>query len=122
MISDNLTKDERIEKEIRRLNGIYKSLSKKEKAVIDGLIKRAAYMRIALEEMEEDLKVNGFTDEFTQSPNTPSYERQRPLAGIYNTLNKNYQTIMKQLTEFVDHKPSEQKEKNDGFEDFVGDR
>ena len=41
---NELDKEERIKKEIRRLNSIYAKISKKEKAVIDGLVKRAAYM------------------------------------------------------------------------------
>lgn len=102
------TKEEKIKKEIRRLNKIFKDLSKKEKDVIDGLIKRAAHMRVSLEEMEEDINENGYVEEFTQGigPMAPRYDRERPVARLYNSLNKNYQTIMKQLFEFVPRKPA----------------
>src|SRR5690554_2955008 len=115
-----LSKDEKIKKEIRRLNRIYKKISKNEKAIIEGLIRRAAYMRITLEEMEEDLSINGYTEPFTQSERLDPYDRERPVARLYNTLNKNYQTIMKQLAEFVEHEPP--KPKSDGFGDFVNSR
>ena len=119
---EELSKDEKIQKEIRRLNRIYKNIPKNEKAVIEGLIRRAAYMRVTLEEMEEDLNTNGYTEMFTQSEKVEPYERERPVARLYNTLNKNYQTIMKQLAEFVEKEPFPAKTESDGFDDFVNGR
>jgi hypothetical protein len=115
-----MAKEDRIFKEITRLNAIYKDLSEKEKDAIDGLIKRAAYMRITLEDMEADLTLNGFVEKFSQSDKTEPYEREQPVARLYNTINKNYQTIMKQLTEFVDREPP--KQESDGFDEFVGEK
>lgn len=117
---DELDKEERIKKEIRRLNSIYTKISKKEKAVIDGLVKRAAYMRITLENMEEDLDANGFTESFSQSLQMDPYDRERPMARLYNTMNKNYQGIMKQLSDFVEKEPP--KPMDDGFDGFVNSR
>ena len=119
---DELSKDGKIQKEIRRLNRIYKNIPKNEKAVIEGLIRRAAYMRVTLEEMEEDLNINGYTESFTQSKDLAPYDRERPIARLYNTMNKNYQTIMKQLAEFVEKEPAPAKEQSDGFEEFVNGR
>jgi len=120
MKSDEMSKEEKINKEIKRLNSIYKDLPKKEKAVIDGLVKRAAYMRITLEEMEQDLNENGFVEWFSQSEKTEPYERERPVARLYNTINKNFQGIMKQLSDFVIKEPP--KPEDDGFEKFVNAR
>lgn len=119
---EELSKDEKIKKEIRRLNRIYKNIPKNEKAVIDGLIRRAAYMRVTLEEMEEDLNTNGYTELFSQSEKLEPYERERPVARLYNAMNKNYQTIMKQLAEFVEKEPTPAKEQSDGFNEFVNGR
>lgn len=110
-------KEERIKKEVRRLNSIYAKIDKKEKSVMDGLIKRAAFMRVTLEDMEEDLDCNGFTEMFTQSEKTDPYERERPVARLYNTMNKNYQSIMKQLSEFLPEDVAGASD--DDFEDFV---
>lgn len=119
---EELSKDEKIQKEIRRLNRIYRNIPKNQKAVIEGLIRRAAYMRVTLEEMEEDLNTNGYTELFTQSEKVEPYERERPVARLYNTMNKNYQTIMKQLAEFVEKEPTPVKEQSDGFEEFINGR
>ena len=112
-----LAVDERIKKEVLRLKRIYKNIDKDNKAIIDGLIQRAAYMRVTLEDWELDIMENGCTEMFTQSINTPPYERERPVARLYNTMNGNYQKIIKQLSELVP-KP-DPKVEDDGFDDFL---
>jgi hypothetical protein len=114
------TKDERIKKEVRRLNRIYKDIDKDNKAIIDGLIQRAAYMRVTLEDWEKDIMENGYYEMFTQSEKTDPYERERPVARLYNTMNKNYQSLIKQLSDLV---PKEVKVvEDDGFKDFIAQR
>jgi hypothetical protein len=115
--NEDLTKDARIKAEEKRLKRIYKNIDKDKKAIIDGLIQRAAYMRVTLEDYEKDIDEGGYTEMFTQSINTPPYERERPVARLYNTMNKNYQSIIKQLSDLL---PKEVvKEEDDGFEAFV---
>lgn len=118
---NELAVDERIIKEERRLKKIYKKIHKDNKAIIDGLIRRAAYMRITLEDWELDIMDNGITEMFTQSVNIEPYERERPVARLYNTMNANYQKIIKQLSDLV---PKEVKavDENDGFADFINSR
>lgn len=119
-IKKGITEDERILKEERRLKRIYRNVGKEQKAIIEGLIRRAAYMRITLEEWEKDIMDNGYVEMFTQSEKTEPYERERPIARLYNTMNKNYQSIIKQLTDLV---PKETKAvEDDGFEEFVNTR
>ena len=115
-----LTKDERIKKEQRRLKRIYKNIDKDNKAIIEGLIQRAAYMRVTLEDWEKDIMENDYYEMFTQSEKIDPYERERPVARLYNTMNKNYQSIIKQLSNLVP-KP-EAKREDDGFDDFINNR
>jgi hypothetical protein len=115
-----LTKKERISKEEKRLRQSYKNIAKDKMLIVDGLIIRSAYMRIALEDYEKDLDENGYVELFTQSDRLEPYERERPVARLYNTMNKNYQSIIKQLTDLL---PKEApKQESDGFEDFVNSR
>ena len=116
----DVPKDKRISLEEGRLRDIYANIDKDNKAIIDGLIQRAAYMRITLEDWEKDIDENGYFEMFTQSVNTPPYERERPVIRLYNTMNKNYQSIIKQLSDLVP-KP-EPKEEDDGFDLFVQNR
>ena len=115
-----LSRDERISKEGRRLRKIYKNIDADKKGIIDGLIQRAAYMRVTLEDWEEDIIKNGCTEMFTQSVNTPPYERERPVARLYNTMNKNYQSIIRQLAELLPKDTGGGED--DGFDDFVNSR
>lgn len=119
-IKKELTREEKIQKEVRRLNTIYKDVPKENKSIIEGLIQRAAYMRITLEEMEKDLSEGGYVEYFTQSEKTEPYERERPVARLYNTMNKNYQSIIKQLSDLVPK--AEVKNKGDGFDEFISER
>ena len=122
--SDDLSKDERIKKETRRLKRLYRNATKNEKTLIDGLIQRAAFMRTTLEDYEKDIDENGAWEMFTQSEKTEPYERERPVARLYNTMNKQYQTIIKQLGDLLkrDQERQEGKEKEDPLMTFVGDR
>ena len=122
MSKKELTKFERISVEDKRLRQIYKDIKKDRLATVDGLIRRAAYMRITLEDMENDLDENGFVEMFSQSEKTEPYERERPVARLYNTMNKNYQTIVKQLSELIPKEPPKDGKNNDDFDDFVNDR
>ena len=93
------TKETRTKKELKRLLEIFKDLDENTMSVMDGLIKRAAYMRVTLEDYEKDLDENGYVEGFKQSESLDAYERVRPVANLYNTMNKNYQSMIKMLTD-----------------------
>jgi len=113
-----ITKDDRVKKEIRRLRRIYRDLPKDTLMVVEGLIVEAADLRIRLEDIREDLDVNGYDEMFSQSPEQEPYERERPQARRYVSLNKNYQSIMKQLGDYIP-KETNKKDEDDGFDDFL---
>ncbi len=120
--STDLTKDERVNKEIRRLKRIYKDLPKDALLVVEGLIVEAADLRIRLEDIRKDLDENGYDEMFTQSENQDPYERERPQARRYISMNKNYQSIMKQLGDYIPKpEPKKKEDKDDGFESFVNE-
>ena len=91
------TKAERITAENKRLRNVYKDITTDKLAALDGLLYRAAYMRVTLEDYEADLDERGYVESFSQSEKLEPYERERPVARLYNTMNKNYQSIVKQL-------------------------
>ncbi|MGH1285283.1 hypothetical protein [Bacillus toyonensis] len=121
-IKKELTKEERVKKEINRLKRIYKEMPKDTLLVVEGLIVEAADLRVRLEDIRKDLDENGYDEMFSQSENQDPYERERPQARRYISMNKNYQSIMKQLGDYVPKIPPEPKKKDDGFESFVNKR
>lgn len=88
---------------------------------MEGLIQRAAYLRITLEDFEVDLDENGFVEMFRQGESQEPYERKRPVADLYNTMNTSYQKAIKQLTDLI---PKEEKltAPGDDFDNFVEGR
>ena len=120
-IKKELTKAERISTEEARLRKNYKEIKRDKAAIVDGLIRRAAYMRISLEDMENDLDDKGFYELFSQSESQEPYERERPVARQYQSMNKNYQSIIKQLSDLLP-KELPKSEGDDGFESFVMSR
>lgn len=121
--SKELTVEERIKREHRRLMAIYKNIEKSKKTIATGLIGRAAFMRVQLEDLELDLLENGWTEPFSQGNQEP-YDRARPASQIYNSTNANYQKIIKQLDGMlpkVADAPAKG-EDDDGFDRFVNGR
>ena len=116
-----MEKDKRIKEEENRLNKIYKNIEDNKKDTVIGLIQRLAYLRVTLEDFEKDLDKNGFVGWFQQGEKQSPYERKRPVADLYNTMNTSYQKGIKQLTDLL---PKEIKvsDEDDGFEDFVNSK
>lgn len=115
--STYLERYKKLDVEEKNLLRQFDSLSAKHKNVVGGLIKRAAFVRVLLEGLEEDIKTNGEFELFTQSDMVEPYQRKRPSVDIYNTMIKNYASIIKQLTDLLP--PEEAKQNDDGFEGFV---
>ncbi|MBJ8027753.1 hypothetical protein [Bacillus cereus group sp. N21] len=117
-----LTKEDRVKKEINRLKRIYKEMPKDTLMVVEGLIVEAADLRVRLEDIRKDLDENGYDEMFSQSETQEPYERERPAARRYIAMNKSYQTIMKQLGDYIPKPDTKKKEEDDGFERFVQNR
>lgn len=125
VLSDNIdfsskeTKEASIEKEIKRLTSQFSKIEPKKKKLTIGLIERAAFMRVALAELEDDLNTYGFWEWFSQGDQEP-YQRKRPASEIYSQMNKNYQSIIKQLSDLLPKTTTA--ETDDGFDSFVNGR
>ena len=120
MQSADLTIDQRIRKEKARLSKFYKDMAPEKKGIAVGLIERAAFMRVQCEDLEIDLNENGWTEMFQQSDKVDPYTRARPEGQTYNTLNANYQKIIKQLDGMLPK--TEPKTADDGMDDFIDGR
>ena len=108
-------KDKKIDKEYRRLKGLFCELTDQKKAMADSQMQRAAFMRIALEELEETIRIEGTLDLFEQGDY--SYNREHPALKSYNATIKNYTAIIKQLNDML---PQEaERVTDDGFEAFI---
>jgi hypothetical protein len=92
---------EPIDKEIARLSALFEDIAPEKKSVCEGLIVQAARLRVMLDKAWEDIQAKGDTELFSQSPSTEPYERERPVAHLFNARDKAYQTIIKTLVDML---------------------
>lgn len=116
--SVDISKEERIKKEVLRIRRILKDLPKEKLNAVSGLIQRAAFMAITLEDLEADINENGTVESFQQGDY--EYDRQRPAAQIYNTTVKNYTAACKQLTDLIPVNNQPTTKDKDAFEQILG--
>lgn len=114
-VNDN---DKNVIKERKRLEAIYKDIPSEKLKVVEGLIIQAARLRVMLDYMWKDIQENGEYNMFQQSQNLPSYERERPVARLYNTRDQSYQRVIKQLTDLLP-KENKQVETDEPVDDYV---
>lgn len=116
---NDLTKREKIEQEIKRLNRLLSDVDSKSKKIVDSLIRNAAFMAVTLEELQETMNENGVVSEYQNGENQWGTKKS-PEVEIYNTMIKNHSAIMKQLTDLRPKVPPTPKD--DGFNAFVSER
>ena len=112
------SKQSRVKREKKRLEALFAEIPESKKRLVEGLVERAAFMRVELEELEKDLAENGWVELFSQGKQEP-YDRARPQGQTFNTMSANYQKIIKQLTDLLPKDTPVPAEANDGFENFV---
>lgn len=103
-----ITKEEKISKEQRRLKRIFADLEEGKKKLVIPLIEKAAFMSIELDELQETIEKNGWISEYQNGANQHGTKRS-PEADTYIALSKNYAAIIKQLVELV---PAQKRKKS----------
>ena len=110
-----LEKEKKIKSELNRLNKLFKEFPKEKKDILAGLLNEAAFIRVTLIELREDILENGVMEVFRQGDS--EYERERPIVKSYNTYMKTYHSTMKLI---LDQLPKEiQKEEESELMKFV---
>lgn len=103
-----LDRNDLVRKEIGRLNKLFEDIPDNQKKLVKGLITQASRLKVLLDEMWIDISENGDYELFTQSENTPKYERERPVAKLYNNRDQSYQRVIRQLSDYL---PEEKRDK-----------
>ena len=114
-------KDEIIKAEKRKLAGIYTRMDKKTKKAVDSLVDEAAFMAASLYELREIINEKGYVETYQNGANQKGVKKCSEVE-IYNTMIKNYSSVVKQLTDLIPKKQEDVGESSDGFDDFVHNR
>ena len=117
-----MKKDTRRKKEKKRLTNIYKDLPEKKKSIAEGLIDRASYIRVEMEDLEIYLMENGLTEKFQQSEKVAPYDRKSPQADLYMQFSTQYNKIIQQLDGMLPKVKDVETPEIDVFDDFVEGR
>ena len=116
------SKDEIIKSEKSKLRGIYKKLDKKVQKAVESLIEEAAFMAASLYELRQIIDEKGYTEEYQNGANQKGVKK-RSEVELYNTMIKNYTSVVKQLTDLIPKESANGgKAESDEFEDFVNSR
>ena len=112
-------KDDLVKREIERLTKLFKDIETNKRLTAKGLIEEASFMKATLAELKKSIDANGPIDEMPQGDY--SILREHPALKSYNTMVKNYTSIIDKLLGLL---PKEVKvvEEDDGFADFVTSR
>lgn len=94
------TKEEKIQKEARKLKKVYTNLDKNKLNVVESLIKQAAFMAVSLEELQELIDLNGYQTEYQNGENQFG-TKKNPDVDTYNTMSKNYAAVIKILADLA---------------------
>lgn len=100
MSKKELSVEERIKKEMNRLNAIFKNIDPDKKKIAKVLIENLAFMTIQMEEMMARINVEGVTIEYQNGENQWG-KKKSPDVETYNSFNKQSSAIVKQLTDML---------------------
>lgn len=87
-------------KELKKLKKIFKNISKDKKDLVQKLIESAAFMTVELTKLENHISLYGVSETYQNGENQYG-TKTRTEASVYNTMIKNYTSIIKQLCELL---------------------
>lgn len=93
-------KDERIKREEDQIKKIFEAVPEKTRTVLDPLLQNYAFMKVTLEDLQEDIIQNGITETY-QNGNNQSGQKENSKLKTYNRLIKNFESVTKTLMKYV---------------------
>ena len=96
-----MSRDKRIEAEEKRLREILSSMPEDKLRLVEGLVERAAFLRVELEDLEEDINANGSIEVYQAGPSSPPLTKVRAAAQHYDKMVRQYLATCKQLAELA---------------------
>lgn len=118
----DMTKDERITAEVKKLNAAYSKLEPKAKRAVSSLIEEAAFMSASLYDLRQLVNKNGHKEQYQNGANQYGWKISVDF-DAYKKLIDSYAKIIKQLTDLLPkEEPKTEITQGDGFDDFVSGR
>ena len=103
-------------KELAKLKKIFKDIEPEKQQTVEKLISNAAFMAESLDELQAIIREKGFTEEYQNGANQSGVKKCSEV-DIYNTMIKNYSSVIKQLLDLL---PNGANGGDDPLIDFIG--
>ena len=110
-----MPKDKKSLTELERLQKIFSKVDKNKRNVVDRLIENAAFMADELKKLQDYIREHGCTEEYQNGSNQFGKKKSSE-ADVYNTMIKNYTSVIKQLLELL----PEEETKEDELMGYIG--
>jgi hypothetical protein len=95
-----LKKDDKIKREISRLRKVFKELDKNKQVTVESLVKTAAFMAVSIEELEEIINNDGYTEEYQNGKNQKGI-KQTEAVKTHLAMIKNFTLIIRHLSDLT---------------------
>ncbi|GHU92964.1 hypothetical protein FACS1894208_01320 [Clostridia bacterium] len=95
-----LSKEQKIKREIARLNKVFRDLDKNKRDTVDSLIKNTAFMAVSLEELQEIINTEGYETEYQNGENQFG-KKQSEAVKTHIAMTKNHAQIMRTLADLA---------------------
>jgi hypothetical protein len=95
-----LTKEEKIKREITRLRRIFRDLDKNKLQAVDSLIRSAAFMSVSLEELQEEINCDGYIEDYNNGGGQKG-RKQSEAVKTHIAMTKNHAAIIRQLADLA---------------------
>lgn len=94
------SKEELIRKEFLKLKKIFKNVPENKKKIIENLLHNAAFMAVSLGELQTEINLNGYTDEYQNGEHQKGI-KQSEAVKTHLAMQKNYTTVIDRLLELL---------------------
>ena len=90
------TKEQRIQAEFKRIFAYFATMAENQRAIITPLVQNAAFMKVALEDLQTEINENGVTEEYKNGENQYGVKQSAALQS-YTALIAKYHGVIDKL-------------------------
>ena len=95
-----LTKEERIQEELKRIGVWFEDVGENDRAMIDPLLQNCAFMKVTLDDLQEEINAEGVVEHYQNGANQYGVKQSSKLRS-YNALVKSYAAVNKTLSSYL---------------------
>lgn len=95
----DLDQEKRIKRELTKFRRFIKDLESEDQNMAMNMVSELAFMKVTLEDLKEEVNVNGVVTEMPQGEY--SITRENPALKSYTTVIQRYNATLKQLDDFI---------------------